>query len=249
MFRYGVFAVLALIASFVTISNASAKPGRDWELLGKQRVGFLADRDIIKVGRSEGRFEQIMLHVRDNDIEILDLKVIYANGQPDDLPVRQFIRQGGQTRPIDLKGQGRAIREIQVIYRSRPSFKGQALLEVYGKQAGKGAGKRDWEELGSRKVGFISDTDVIPVGRREGRFKKIKLRVRDNDIQMQRLVVVYGNGAKDELEVRDFIRAGSETRPIDLKGDGRFIKEVRLKYQARPNFRGHATVQVWGLQD
>lgn len=109
--------------------------------------------------------------------------------------------------------------------------------------------RRDWELLGSSKVGFIADRDVIRVGRREGRFKRIKLVVRGNDIQMRDLKVVYGNGRVDDLPVRETIRAGGETRAIDLKGEGRFIKEVRLAYASRPNFRGQATVQVYGLQD
>ncbi len=244
---------LALVGLFAA-GDASARPG-DWEVLGEKRVGFLVDRDVIRVGRSEGRFSAIKLRVQDNDIEVLDLKVVYANGQSDTLPVRQFIRQGGETRAIDLKGNARAIREIQIVYRSRPSFKGQALVRVFGQearggQAGPGRpGQRDWERLGVTKVGFIKDTDVIKVGRSEGRFKRIKLRVRDNAIEMNRLVVVYGNGQREELQVRQNIPAGGETRAIDLKGDGRFIREVRMTYRSRPNFRGQATVELWGLRD
>lgn len=131
---------LAIAATAATVSIAdvahaqrpgAGRPGT-WELLGTQKVGFIVDRDVIRVGRQEGRFRAIKLRVRGNDIEILDLKVIYANGQPDDLAVRQFIRKGGETRAIDLKGDRRAIREIQMVYKSRPSFRGQATIEVYG---------------------------------------------------------------------------------------------------------------------
>jgi hypothetical protein len=38
-----------------------------------------------------------------------DLKVIYANGGPGDIPVRAEIRAGGQTRALDLRGDRRAI--------------------------------------------------------------------------------------------------------------------------------------------
>lgn len=226
----------------------------DWELLGERKVGFLVDRDTIKVGRGDGRFEAIQLGVEGNEIEILDLKVVYANGQPDDLRVRERIRAGGRTRAIDLKGRDRAIREIQVIYRSRPSFRGQATLRVFGREADrKGAGnrpgKRDWEKLGSQKVGFLADRDIIKVGRREGRFNKIQLRVKDNEIEIRDLEVVYANGNPDSIRVRNKIRAGGETRPLDLKGDARAIREIRMSYASRPSFRGQATIEVWGLQD
>jgi hypothetical protein len=35
--------------------------------------------------------------------------------------VREEIRAGSQTRPLDLKGErGRAIKEIEMVYRSQP---------------------------------------------------------------------------------------------------------------------------------
>ena len=43
------------------------------------------------------------------------------------------IRAGGQTRTLDLKGERRrAIKEIEMVYRSQPSFKGQATVCVDG---------------------------------------------------------------------------------------------------------------------
>ena len=87
----------------------------------------------MQVGRQDGDFRKIQLRVRNNDIEILDLKVVYGNGQMDDIRVRENIRAGGQTRVIDLKGGERFIRNVQLVYRSRPSFKGQAVVEVWGR--------------------------------------------------------------------------------------------------------------------
>ena len=90
------------------------------------------DKDVIKVGRAEGRFRSIRLLVSGNKVHMMDLKVIYANGQPDDIPVREEIRAGGQTRALDLKGERRAIKEIEMVYRSQPNFKGEATVCVEG---------------------------------------------------------------------------------------------------------------------
>src|SRR5262249_19708582 len=67
-----------------------------WEELGCQKVGFLIDRDVVKVGRREGRFKVIRLEVSGNAVYMEDLKVVYGNGAPDDIPVRSEIRDGGQ---------------------------------------------------------------------------------------------------------------------------------------------------------
>lgn len=269
--RYAVIACLAIIASAATASQGRA----EWELLGEKAVGFGVDRDVINVGRREGRFERLMLRVGRNDIEVLDLKVIYGNGEVDDIRVRHSIRAGGETRPLDLQGDhGRRIDRIELTYRSRPSFRGQAVIQVYGDSArgrdrddryGRDEGRRgdrgddradrgghrrsyDWELLGSQRVNWLADRDSINVGRREGKFRKIKLRVRGNDVEMHDLKVIYGNGEVDDISVREHIREGRETRPLDLSGRDRFIRRIDMKYARKLNFRGSAVVEVWGLQ-
>ena len=129
--RLGYIAVLAgTIAGLGLVPTTASAAG--WEQLGCRSVGFLADRDVIRVGRREGRFKAIRLKVSENKIYMQDLKVVYANGAPDDIPVRNEIRAGGQTRPLDLRGARRAIRQIEMTYRSRPSFKGHASVCVEG---------------------------------------------------------------------------------------------------------------------
>lgn len=102
------------------------------------------------------------------------------------------------------------------------------------------------EQLGCQKVGFVKDTDVISVGKREGKFKAIQLRVSGNEIDMKDLKVIYGNGEVDDLAVRHQIKAGGETRWIDLKGDKRFISQIRMVYSSKPSFKGFATVCAYG---
>ena len=108
--------------------------GRDqWVQLGCQEVSFRGrDRDSIRVGRREGRFKAIRLAARGNDVELLDVQVVYANGAPDDIQVRSRLRTGSRTRPLDLRGRDRAIDRIELVYRSRPSFRGIATVCAEG---------------------------------------------------------------------------------------------------------------------
>jgi hypothetical protein len=134
----------AILASALTcmglVATDAMAQGRDndrragkWVELGCQQVSFIGkDRDSIRVGRSEGRFKAIKLAARGNDVEMLDLKVIYANGEPDDIPVRSLIRAGRETRALDLRGRERAIDRIDMVYRSRPNFRGQATVCAEG---------------------------------------------------------------------------------------------------------------------
>lgn len=129
--RFGYVAVLAGMVAGVGLAPTTASAA-GWEQLGCRSVGFLVDKDVIKVGRQEGRFKAIRLRVTGNKIFMQDLKVVYANGAPDDIQVRNEIRAGGETRPMDLRGARRAIRQIEMTYRSQPSFKGQASVCVEG---------------------------------------------------------------------------------------------------------------------
>jgi hypothetical protein len=228
-------------------------------LFGSQTVGFGVDRDVIRVGADIGKFDKVRLRVLDNDIFLNEMKVIYANGEPDVLAVNGEIKQNTRTRWFTLKGD-RFIKEIQLTYRSRPNFKGQARVEAYGefaegwlKPGGEGAKfNQGWVLLGAQTAGFVGfDNDLIPVGRNEGGFKQIRVTAKDRAITLNEIRVVYGSGAEDVIPIKTKVEAGSTYGPIDLKGGTRVIKEIRAKYRSRfldkgAVGKGAAIVEVWG---
>lgn len=111
---------------------------------------------------------------------------------------------------------------------------------------------REWVLLADRHVGFISDHDTIVVGHRDGKFKRLKLLVRGNDIELNSIKIVFGNGEIEDLPFNHHIRAGGESPTIDLRTpwrDGRYIKEVLLHYHSRPDFRGEAVAELWAQED
>ena len=121
-----------IVGTLACLGLAPTAAQARWEQLGCQKVGFAVDKDIIRVGRQEGKFKAIRLLVSGNKVHMMDLKVIYADGTPDDIPVREEIRAGGQTKPLDLRGNRRAIKQIEMVYRSQPNFKGEATVCVEG---------------------------------------------------------------------------------------------------------------------
>ena len=112
----------------------------------------------------------------------------------------------------------------------------------------RGRRRHEWVSLGRRKVGLSRDHDVINVGRREGRFRKIKLKVLGNSIRMHEVKVVYGNGSADRIPVRRRIRQNRGAGPFNLRGRSRTIRRIEMTYERQLNFRGSAYVVVYGLQ-
>jgi hypothetical protein len=185
----------------------------------------------------------------------MNVRVVYMNGFAEDFRVDQLLRQR-QSISVDLRGERSFLRQIEFIYRSRLNFKGQARLRVdaeVGRRGppgpGPGPGPRV-ELLGSQKIGFAVDRDVLRVGRREGRFRRIALRALDNDVELLDMKVFYGgrSGPPDDIQVRRVLRAGQRSEPIDLRGnEPRVIDRIEFVYRARPNFRGAATLEIYGV--
>ena len=229
-------------------------------LFGAQYVGFGVDRDVIRVGNEIGKFDRIRLRVLDNDIFINELKVVYANGETDTLAVNANVPKNSRTNWIDLHGD-RFIKEIQMVYKSRPSFRGQARIEVFGEYAGgwlgpQGEGRKynqGWVLLGAQTAGFVGfDKDVIPVGRNEGGFKKMRINVKDRAITLNEVRIMYVDGTDEVIPVRTRVDAGGSYGPIDLKGTRAVaIDRVEAKYRSRffdasARGKGAAIVEVWG---
>ncbi len=103
-----------------------------------------------------------------------------------------------------------------------------------------------WEKLGERKVNFAADRDEIIVGRWEGFFDALKIKVRRAPINMRRMVVHFGNGETQEIELRDDIRAGGESRVIDLPGNNRVITKVVFWYDTKNRANRRAELELWG---
>ena len=123
----------AMVAPDALAQRRDRDRGSQWVQLGCQQVSFRGrDRDTIRVGRREGRFSAIRLAARGSDVEVLDLKVVYANGNPDDIGVRRVIRSGDRTAPLDLRGRDRSIQQIEMVYWQRPDFRGQATICAEG---------------------------------------------------------------------------------------------------------------------
>jgi hypothetical protein len=237
----------------------------DWLLLGEKTVKFKVDRDVIVVDRNDDwypprGFRRLHLVAENSDIHLMSVRLVYKNGEDEDFPVDRLIRES-QDQPIELRGERKYLKRIELIYRSRPSFEGRAVMKVYGEPARFGGppgtlppiagGDREgeWTELGCKRVSLFGvDRDSIDVGRREGRFRAIRLQVKGADVQMLDLKVVYGNGEPDHIPVRALIREGQRTRPLDLRGRGRFIERIDLTYVTVPNLKGQARVCAEGLQ-
>ena len=124
--------VVFLVLLITGMAGAANAPGK-WEVLGQREVDFRNDHDRIDVGRSEGRFKQLQVRVRNAPIEISDMVVTFGNDETFKASVRHRFAEGSGTRTIDLPGDRRSIKRIDFNYKSINRREGRGTVEVLGR--------------------------------------------------------------------------------------------------------------------
>src|SRR5688572_8836973 len=91
-----------------------------WDLLGRTTVDSRrgVDNDVIRLGKSAGRFKRLDFRVDGGDIELYNVRVVYHNGDTRDINFRHMFDRRGRTRSHDLEGDERTLREVQFSYRA-----------------------------------------------------------------------------------------------------------------------------------
>jgi hypothetical protein len=108
--------------------------------------------------------------------------------------------------------------------------------------------KPGWHKIGETTASFKAENESISVIGAD-RFKSIKLKVTDAPVNIESVQVFYESGEMEEVSVKNELKAGSETRAIDLKGPSQEIKKVLFTYKTLPNSQHEkAHVELYGLK-
>jgi hypothetical protein len=111
--------------------------GSGWELIGKQVVNFRDDRDRITVGdagRHNGRFKELQIRTQGAPVEIRRMVVRFENNETmEAVPQRTRLDDDSGGLIIDLPGNRRDIKDIDVDYFSVNQREGRGTLLVYAR--------------------------------------------------------------------------------------------------------------------
>jgi hypothetical protein len=104
-----------------------------WTLLGSRTVQGKRDHDTIRLAHKDpAPIGKVMLVVEDSDLEIHDMTITFGNNSKFTPEVRQYFREDSRTRSIDLPGDTRNIKKIDLRYSNLPGG-GKAKVEVWGR--------------------------------------------------------------------------------------------------------------------
>jgi hypothetical protein len=125
------FALLCLIQASLPSDAAAARRPR-WEFLGERTVTDRADHDVIPVTAARGTFRALKIFVKDRAVQFPDIKVHFADGETQDLAIRNVIPAGGESRVIDVRGRDRVIRSVEFRYDAQSLFGKSARVQLFG---------------------------------------------------------------------------------------------------------------------
>lgn len=103
-----------------------------------------------------------------------------------------------------------------------------------------------WVKLGTKKVDMHADHDEILVTVHEGFFTKLKFKVIKAPLIVHNVRVVFGNGESKNIVFNKKFPSGTESRVVDLPGNKRIIKKIKMNYKTPKNGNGRAIVLVFG---
>jgi hypothetical protein len=106
-----------------------------------------------------------------------------------------------------------------------------------------------WRLIGTTEANFRADHDGIIVQGPFNDFRRVKFKVTQAPLNMERMVITYDSGVPEKIEVRSSIPEGGESRQIDLAGIGkRRIRRIDFWYNTKGFLKGKAHVTVFGMK-
>ncbi len=124
--------ITSLFVFLFLFVSASLYAQNGWRFIADKIVAFGVDHDVIVTGNTNDDFRKLKLRVTDGPLKMYDMKVYFDNGSVQDVSIRALIRQGGESRVIDLDGGLRHIKRIEFWYETKGFRKGRARVAVWG---------------------------------------------------------------------------------------------------------------------
>jgi hypothetical protein len=241
-------------------ASRSAVTGDHGAFLGRQTLALRSDRGRIRIGPDRGDFAALRLRAIDGGLRVSRVRVLYAQGEPDELALEAILEPGVAGERIAIKG-GRDVREIEIAYAGVGKPGARTTIEVFGEFSNAYLGEleklddpRRWLFLHAQsaalKIGV--DADVFHLPRNRG-FRRLRVDVRERAVALKDFTLVF-DGDKTEV----YAAEGNRTRvsaggsyTFEIKGAPRPIRQVRVGYRSRFNDRDAkgpeaAVVELWG---
>lgn len=105
--------------------------------------------------------------------------------------------------------------------------------------------KLTWDKVGTEKVDYTIDHDVISLNKSQQTYSALKIKVINGTLNIHKATVHFANGDKQEVELPEVMGADNDGELIDLNGNKRVIEKITFWYDTENKNNEKATVEVW----
>jgi len=229
-----------MTVSFVTVSQARDGRGEkaeDWARLWADERSRI---DVIDVEPRMGRFDKVRIVAVKDDIYVKSIRLNLSGGKRSEVKVDRIVRKDSATVVIDLPGDRETIRSAEVEYKVRLPSPGYVVLE------GLVSGEPGGYDVLETAVVDTKDNKVTINVKGEAAVTSIRLRAWVQTVNVQRAEIVFGNGSRQEIRIRDRLDPGQATESYDLDRRARYIRSVILTLRSQRGEAERARIDLLG---
>jgi hypothetical protein len=229
--RFTILTAVALTSLFAVSGLAQAQERmRPVGSVTFEPEPYSVERDVVQIKQEERRIRSMRVLAEEGSAEVRSLKVVYTDGDVENVRVRQTLKEGERTALFELE-EVRPIKSVEISY--IPKGPVTLVLLADARRADPPPPRpAEWVELTCKSVGLLGDRDSVAVDTKE-RYRALRLRSANYDIEMAEMTVRYGSGGRDNYQIRQVIPAGGRIGPIELRGEARRISQLDFVYRAR----------------
>jgi hypothetical protein len=121
-----------LVTTVCLVASAAVGGAADWQQLAQQYVDGRANPAVVTVKPDAPTVSELKLQVKQSALEIVGVKVVLADGDSFDVPLKVWLAAGRETTSIDVPGGPKAVQKVEVSYQGYSSDGRLALIRLFG---------------------------------------------------------------------------------------------------------------------
>lgn len=104
-----------------------------------------------------------------------------------------------------------------------------------------------WTLLGTKKVDYTIDRDVVMLQQSAENFKSLKFVVKNGTLNMHKATVHFAGGETKVVDFPKEVNYDKEGRIFELAGD-KSIEKVTFWYDSKNSSDNKSIVELWGIK-
>ncbi len=185
------------------------------------------ERGTFVIKNEDRKIRSLRFEIDQGEADIRSFKIIYVDGEEERVRVRQVLKEGQRTDVFRLE-EPRPVKAVEISYLPKGAVSILLLADARRPEPP----PAEWQELGCKNVGFLIDQDSIIV-KSQDRYGSIRLRSSGNEFELKELSLRYGNGQRENYQIRSIIPSGGRSNAIKLRGESRRISQIDMLYRSR----------------